>query len=105
MKLHKAYIKGFSKVAADAGVTPDVLMKTAEPTVFDSVVKAYRSLSPDARHAILGGLITGLGTYALSDGGMGRRLAYGALGGTLGGAATYGLARTGALDRILPGRD
>lgn len=104
MKLHKAYIKGFSKVAADVGLDPNSLVKMAEPGILDSIVQTYRDLDPDARRAVLGGLLTGVGTYALSDGGVGRRLLHGAVGGALGGAATYGLGRMGVLDGIFPRR-
>jgi hypothetical protein len=51
---------------------------------------------------LIGGLLTGTGTYLLSDGGVGSRLTKGLIGGLAGGGLTYGLDRFGVLDKVLP---
>lgn len=102
-KLHKAYVQGFCKAASDAGVDPDTLVKIARNDgILDSIAKSYKSLDPNTRRAILGGLITGLGTYTLSNGDTGTRLMKGLAGGAIGGSATYGAGKMGVLDKILP---
>lgn len=102
-KLHKAYVQGFCKTAADAGVSPDVLVKIARNDgILDSIVQSYKGLDPTTRRALLGGLITGLGTYSLSNGDTGTRLMKGLAGGALGGTAVYGADKMGVLDKIIP---
>ena len=59
---------------------------------------AYDELDPLRRRAVLGGIATGLGTFALSDGDVGSRILKGLAGGAVGGAALYGLDSAGLTD-------
>jgi len=105
MDLQKSYEIGFRKKAESMGVNPHALVKLAEGGFFDSIMDKYHSLDPRTRRAVIGGLLSGLGTYALSDwNNPGNAIAKSVAGGLAGGLATYGLDRIGVLDKILPYR-
>lgn len=91
-----AYIYGFNKTAEQAGINPDLLIKYASDNNW--VTNIYQSLSPAAKKSILGGLLTGAGTYAFSDGDVSNRLLKSLLVGGLSGAGLYGLQRSGLYD-------
>ena len=100
MALHDAYVQGFCKVANDVGVDPDALVKCAKDSDFlSSIVEAYKSLDPQMKRVLLTSLITGLGTYAFSDGSQGNRILKGLAGASAGGLSMYGLNQSGLYDK------
>jgi hypothetical protein len=77
-----------------------VLVKVAKDDgILSAIVNSYKSLDPSTKRAILGGLISGIGTYTLSDGN--NRAMKGLAGGLAGGAATYGLDRMGLFNKSI----
>ena len=100
MDLHKSYELGFRKAAEACGVDPDALIKTAGGSLFNSLLDYGREMDPVLKRALIGSLVTGVGSFALSGGNFGRRLRSGLLGGLIGGAATYGIGRSGLLDNV-----
>lgn len=102
MSYSNEYAKSFCKTASDAGVDPVTLVKVAkEKGWLDSIKDTYKSIDPETKRAIIGGLLSGAGTYALSDGSVGDRLLKGLAGGAIGGLGVYGLDRTGLTDKGL----
>ena len=114
------YMQGFCRTAMAAGVNPVVLAKLAgeglssnsrvtarrgekkaASGILDSVSNTYKNMDPYVRRALIGGLATGLGTYALSNPYDRNRLRNSLLGGALGGLGTYTLDSTGATDSLI----
>lgn len=96
------YMHGFCKAAMDAGVDPTLLAKVAaDKGAISSLIDSYNNLDPYMRRAIVGGLVTGLGTYALSNPYNPSRLTSSLLAGATGGLGTYALDSTGTTDTII----
>ena len=67
-------------------------------TWMDGVAKMYGSLDPITRRALMASLLSGAGTFAMSEGDTGTRLLKGLVGAGIGGGTMYGLDSTGLTD-------
>ena len=100
MALNDAYVQGFCKVANDAGLNPSALVKVAKDSDFlSSIIQAYKELDPQMKRALLASLVSGLGTYAFSNGSQGNRIMKGLAGASIGGLGMYGLENSGLADK------
>ena len=99
--MNNAYVRGFCKAAADAGVDPVALAKTAASGVLDSLVDTYKNMDPLVRRALLTGLATGTGTYLLSNPYNPNRFSNSLVSGALGGLGMYAMDRSGGTDAII----
>ena len=102
MTAQEAYAASFCKTASDNGVDPEALLKMAEGGgILDSIASFYNNMSPDARRAAVGGLVSGGLTYALSEGDVYKRLLKALIGGGAGAAGTYALSNSGIYDSAM----
>lgn len=107
MTNQEAYIKGFNKVASEAGVDPALLIKYAQEKGYLDHIKdfissagsaikdQYKKLTPHGKAGLFGGALTGLGTLLLSGGNFGSRLLKALLMGGLGAAGGYSISDKG----------
>lgn len=124
MNAHDAYMAEFIKTAGESGVDVSSIFgiekraagfQNGGADIIDAIKRTYHELDPYQRRAVIGGLIAGLGTAAMSDGPASNRLLNGVIGGTAGGLGIYGLDRSGItdgaidfvqnnIDKLRPGR-